>query len=161
MPLFLSCVGDIAPYRIELCFMTPLVLCLITRSSCPRNSNGYSKWKRIFSNSNVKDDTIHQGKNFQTESIHGVIEDVILLDNWTGHVHEGTSEIIMTWLESDRHHVGYLLKIDDTWALLGQMADICETAMIWPDDRCKPSSALGWERTICKHYLVKSSRFLK
>jgi hypothetical protein len=34
----------------------------------------------------------------------------------------------------DRHHVGYLLEINDTRALIGQMVDICETAMIWLDD---------------------------
>jgi hypothetical protein len=45
----------------------------------------------------------------------------------------------------DRHHVGYLLKIDDTQALIGQMVDICEIAMILLDDRCKPRGTLGWE----------------
>jgi hypothetical protein len=35
----------------------------------------------------------------------------------------------------DRHHVGYLLEINDTRALIGQMVDVCETTMIWLDDR--------------------------
>jgi hypothetical protein len=37
--------------------------------------------KRTFSNSNVKDDIAHQGKNFQIESILDAIGDNILLDN--------------------------------------------------------------------------------
>jgi hypothetical protein len=44
---------------------------------------------------------LHQGKNFQTESIIGVIGDDILLDDRTGQIHEGTSEIMMPWLEVD------------------------------------------------------------
>jgi hypothetical protein len=61
----------------------------------------------------------------------------------------------------DRHHVGYLLDIIDTRALLGQMVDICKTAIIWLDDRCKPRGTPGWEGTMCKHYLGKSSRDVK
>jgi hypothetical protein len=161
MPLFLSCLGDIAPCWIELCFMTPLVLRFITRSPWSHNSSGYSEWKRTFSNSNIKDDIAHQGKNFQTESILGAIKDDILLDNWTGQIHEGMSEIMMTWLEVDRHHVGYLLEISDTRALLGKMVDVCETATIWVDDRREPMSTLGWAWMMYKHYLGGSSRDLK
>jgi hypothetical protein len=51
---------------------------------------------------------------------------------------------MMTWLEVDRHHVGYLLEISDTRALLGKMVDVCETATIWVDDRREPMSTLGW-----------------
>jgi hypothetical protein len=88
MPLFILCVGDIARFRIGLCFMTLHVLFLITQSSWSSNSTGCLEWKRTFSNSNVKDDTPHQGKNFQTELIIDVIEDDILLDNRTGWIHE-------------------------------------------------------------------------
>jgi hypothetical protein len=130
MPLFLSCVGEIAPCRIELCFLTLLVLHFLTQSSWSSNSSRYSEWKRTFSNSNVEDDIAHWGKNFQTELILGTIKDDMLLDNRTGQIHEDTSEIMTTWLEVERHHVGYLLKISNTRALLGQMADVCETAMI-------------------------------
>jgi hypothetical protein len=161
MPLFLPCVGVIAPCRIRLCFLTLLVLRFLTQSSRSNNSSRYSEWKRTFSNSNVEDDITHRGKNFQTKSILGAIKDNMLLDNRTGQIHEGASDITMTWLEVDRHHVGYLLEISNTRALLGQMADICETAMIRPDDRCKPRSALCWEWTICNHYLGKSSKALK
>jgi hypothetical protein len=42
----------------------------------------------------------HWGKNFQTESILGAIEDDILLDNQTWQIHEGMSEIMTTWLGS-------------------------------------------------------------
>jgi hypothetical protein len=100
MPLFLPCVGDIAPCSIGLCFMTILVLCFITRSSWFINSIRCSEWKRTFSNYNIQDDIDHRGKNFQTELILGTIKDDILLDNWTGWIHEGTCEIMMTWLES-------------------------------------------------------------
>jgi hypothetical protein len=41
------------------------------------------------------------------------------------------------------------------------MVDVCETTTMWLDDRREPRSTLGWEWTICKHYLGKSSRALK
>jgi hypothetical protein len=94
--------------------MTPLVSCSITQSSWSINSIGYSEWKRTFSNSNVKDGIAHRGKNFQTRSILGAIEDGILLDNRIGQIPAGMSEIMMTWLEVDQYHVGYLPKISDT-----------------------------------------------
>jgi hypothetical protein len=161
MQLFVPCVGVISPCRIILCFTALLVARFITQSSWSSNSSRYSEWKRTFSNSNVEDDIAHQCKNFQTESILIVIEDDMLLDNRTGQIHEGASEITTTWLEVDRHHAGYLLKINNTRALLGQMVDVCETVMIRPDDRCKPRSALDWEWTICTYYLGKLSRALK
>jgi hypothetical protein len=67
------------------------------------------------------------------------------------------------WHDSkvDWHHVWYLLKISDTRAPIGQMVDVCKTTTIWLDDRCNPSGTLGWEWTMCKHYLGKSSRYLK
>jgi hypothetical protein len=144
MPLFLTCVDDIAPCRIGLCFMTLLVLGFITRSSWSSDSSGCSKWKTTFSNSNIKDDITHRGKNIQTKSIIGTIEDDILLYNRIGQIHEGMSEIMMTWLEVDRHHVGYLLEISNTRALLGQMAVVCETVMIWIGERREPTGTLGW-----------------
>jgi hypothetical protein len=94
-------VGIISPCRIRLCFMTLLVARFITQSSWSSNSSRCLKWKGTFSNSNVEDDITHQGKNFQTESILGTIEDGILLDNRTRRIHEGTSEIMTTWLESE------------------------------------------------------------
>jgi hypothetical protein len=96
MQLFLSCMSDITPCRLRLWFMTLLVLCYITRSSWSINSIGCSKWKRTFSNSNIKDDIAHRGNNFQIESI----GDDILLDNRTGWIYEGTSNIMTTWLKS-------------------------------------------------------------
>jgi hypothetical protein len=62
---------------------------------------GARKEKRIFSYPNVKGDILHQGKNFQTELIFGVIKDDILMDTRTGQIHEGTSEIMTTWLKSE------------------------------------------------------------
>jgi hypothetical protein len=62
-----------------LCFMAPLVLCFITRSSWP-NSIGCSEWKKTFSSSKVKDNIPHLGKNFQTEVIISAMEDDILFD---------------------------------------------------------------------------------
>jgi hypothetical protein len=83
MPLFPLCVGDIAPYRIGLFFMTLLVWRFVTRSSWSINSIRHSKQKRSFSNSNIKDGIFHRGKNFQTELILGVIGDDIILGNRT------------------------------------------------------------------------------
>jgi hypothetical protein len=100
MPLFLLCMGDIAPYRIRLYFMILLVLSFMTRSSWSSNLSECSERKRTFSNSNVKDKIPNWGKSFQTESIIGAIEDDILLDNQIGWVHEHTIEIMMTLLES-------------------------------------------------------------
>jgi hypothetical protein len=82
--------------------MTLLVLHLITWPSWSNNSSGCSKVKRTFSNSNVKNNIPYWGKNFQTESIIGTIGDDIRLDNRIGQTHEVTSEIILTWLGSER-----------------------------------------------------------
>jgi hypothetical protein len=138
MQLFLPCMSDIAPCRIRLCFMTLLVLCSITRSSWSINSIGYSEWKRTFSNSNIEDD--------------------ILLDNRTGQIHKDMGEIMTSWLESGPTPCRVLAW---TWALLGQMADICKTTTIWLDDRREPKGTLGWEWMMCKHYLGKSIRVVK
>jgi hypothetical protein len=64
-------------------------------------------------------------------------------------------------LNVERHHVGYLLEISDTRAILGQMADVYETATIWLDGRRELRGTLSWEWTMCKHYLGKSSRDVK
>jgi hypothetical protein len=51
--------------------------------------------------------------------------------------------------EVDRHHVGYLLKISDTRALVGQMVDGWKTTTIRLDDRGELRSTLGWKWMIC------------
>jgi hypothetical protein len=55
----------------------------------------------------------------------------------------------------------WVLAQNHAWALLGQMADICETAMIWVANRREPRSTLGWAWIMYKHYLGESSRDLK
>jgi hypothetical protein len=81
-------------------FLTTLLVWLfIPRSSWSSDSSGCSEWKRTLSTSNVQDDIPYWGKNFQTESILGAIEDDILLDNRTRWMHAGTYEIMTTWLE--------------------------------------------------------------
>jgi hypothetical protein len=99
MQLSLRCMGDIAPCRFGLCFMTLVIACFITRSSWFNNSSRSSKRKRTFSYPDVKGDILHPGKNLQTESIIGVIGDDILLDNRSRWIHEVTCEIKTTWLE--------------------------------------------------------------
>jgi hypothetical protein len=109
--------------------MTLLVLHFITRSSWPNSIIG-SKWKRTFSSSKVKDGIPHMGKNFQTEAIIGVMEDDILLDRLN---RMGTRSRVRSGQPGstvDRHHVGYLLKINDTRAPIGQMVDVCEATTI-------------------------------
>jgi hypothetical protein len=88
MPLFLSCVGDIAQCSIGLCFITLIVLHFITRSSWSSNLSGCSEWKGTSSNSNVKDYIPHWGKDFQTKSILVMIRDDVLLDNRTWWIHK-------------------------------------------------------------------------
>jgi hypothetical protein len=63
----------------------------------------------------------------------------------------------------DRHHVGYFLKISDTWALWGNMVmrRHLRTTTIWHKDRRKPMSTLGWEWMMCKNYLGTSTMALK
>jgi hypothetical protein len=118
MPLFLSCVGDIIPCRIELCFMALLVLCSITRSSWWSNSSGYSEWKIAFSNSNIEDNLTRPGKNFQSESILSVIRDDPLLDNRTRWIHEGTMRSWRHGVKVSGHHDGYWVGFADTRVLL-------------------------------------------
>jgi hypothetical protein len=60
---------------------------------------GAQKGKRTFSYPDVKGDILHPGKNFQMESIIGVIGDDILLDNRSRWIHEVMCEIKTTWLE--------------------------------------------------------------
>jgi hypothetical protein len=90
MQLLLRCMDSIALCRIRLCFTALLVLHFITQSSLSIYLIILSRWKEAFSSSNVKDDIVHQGKNFQTESIFGTIKDDILLDGRTGWRHKGT-----------------------------------------------------------------------
>jgi hypothetical protein len=78
-------------------FYDSVVLCFITWSSWSIDSIGCSKWKRTFSNSNVEDDILHQGKNFQTKLALGVIKDDLLLDSRIGWIHGVAGEIILTW----------------------------------------------------------------
>jgi hypothetical protein len=92
MPLFLSCMSDIAPRKIRLWFMTLLVLGFITLSSWSSDSSGCSEWKRTFSSSNVKDFL-----KFQTGSIIDAIQDDILLDNRIGWIHKVAGKFILTW----------------------------------------------------------------
>jgi hypothetical protein len=119
------------------------------------------KGKGTFSNSNVEDNLPYWGKNFQTELIIDSIRDDILMDGRTWWIHKGTVRSWWHGSKVDRYHVGYLFKISDTQALVGQMVDGCETATIWLDDRCEPRGTLGWGWAICKHYLGRSSRDLK
>jgi hypothetical protein len=42
--------------------------------------------------------------------------------------------------EVDRHHVGYLLEIND----MGNWVNVGRTSMIWLDVGCEPRSAFGW-----------------
>jgi hypothetical protein len=92
MPLFLLGVGDIAAHQIGLCFMTLLVLHFITRSLWSSNLSECSKWKRTFSNSNIKDFL-----TFQDGSIIGAIKDDILMDDRIGWIYEVAWEIILSW----------------------------------------------------------------
>jgi hypothetical protein len=151
MPLFLSCVGDIIPCRIELCFMALLVLCSITRSSWWSNSSGYSEWKIAFSNSNIEDNLTRPGKNFQSESILSVIWDDPLLDNRTRWIHEGTMRSWRHGVKVSGHHDGYWVGFADTRVLLvwNGYRQVLNTTAIWPDDRREPRSTLGREWTIC------------
>jgi hypothetical protein len=71
MQLFLSCVDDISPCRIRLCFMTVLVSRFITRSSWSSNSSGCSEWKRTFSYPNVKGDNPPSGYELPNKIDHG------------------------------------------------------------------------------------------
>jgi hypothetical protein len=148
---FLPCMSDIASCRIGLCFMALHVLCSIIRSSLSINSIGCLEWKRSFTNSNVKDDIAYQGKDFQIESILGVIGDDILLDNRTRWVHKSTGEIMMTWLESGPTPYRVLAQNQRYTSSDWQMVDVCKTAMKWLDDTFEPRGTLGWEWTICKH----------
>jgi hypothetical protein len=72
-----------------------------SRSSVPLFLVGHARWKRTFSNSNIKDDITHWGENFQTDLILDAIGDDILLDNRTGWIHNGMGENIHAWRRTD------------------------------------------------------------
>jgi hypothetical protein len=55
------------------------------------------KEKRTSSNSNIEYNIPNRGKNFQTESIIGVIEDHILLYCRIEWIHEVVGKVILTW----------------------------------------------------------------
>jgi hypothetical protein len=73
-----------------------------------------------------------------------MIGDDILLDNRTRWVHEGTGEIVMTWLESGLTPCRVLAQNQQYMSSKRQMVDVCETTTIWLDDRCEPRGTLGW-----------------
>jgi hypothetical protein len=70
--------------------MTLFVLCFITWYSRSSNSSECSDRKRTFLNPNVEDSIPYRGKDFQTESIIGVIRDDVLLGNKTGWIYKVT-----------------------------------------------------------------------
>jgi hypothetical protein len=98
------------------------------------------RMERTFPGSKVKDDILHRGKNFQTESNIGAIEDDLLLDGRTGWIHEVTCEIKMAWLEG-----GSCLKSVVHEHQYGKWVDVGGTIMIWLEKGCGPRSALDWE----------------
>jgi hypothetical protein len=147
MPLFVLCVGDIAHFRIGLCFMTLHVFFLITQSSWSSNLTGCLEWKRTFSNSNVKDDT---PIGVRTSRL-----------NWSS----TRSKMIFSWtIEQD----GYMKNMAQKWTTLSWVLDrpwqfmsairapgrvqesTHEATMIWLNDRREPRSTLGWKWMVCR-----------
>jgi hypothetical protein len=128
-----------------------------SRSSMPLFLVRCSGGKRTFSNSNIKDDITHWGKNFQTDSIIGAIGYDIPLDN-RRLVTRSHGEIMTTWLESGPTPCRVLARNQRYTSSTMAMVDVCETTTIWLDDKYEPRGTLGWEWTICKHYLGMSSR---
>jgi hypothetical protein len=86
--------------------MTLLVLRFISRSSRSNNSSGCSERKKELPQiSNVEDNIPNRGKNFQNESIIGVIEDDILLDGRIGWIHEVVGKVILTWRRDGQQYL--------------------------------------------------------
>jgi hypothetical protein len=67
----------------------------------PTRLNAQNGKELTLSISNVKDDILHQGKNFQTKSNIGMVKDDILLDGIIGWIDEVTCEIRASWLRSE------------------------------------------------------------
>jgi hypothetical protein len=118
--LFLPCACDVAPCRVGLCSMTPLVLRFITRSSWFNNSSGSSKRKWTFSYPKVKGDTLHQARTSKPNWILACSK--MIFSRTLGQ--EGyTSARLRSWphgLRVDRRYVGYSLEISDTRAPIEQ-----------------------------------------
>jgi hypothetical protein len=81
---------------------------------------------------------------------------------WTKWVHKVVCEILTIWLESGPTPCMVIARNQQyTSTNRAKMADVCKTTTIWLEDGRELRSTLGWEWTLCKHYLGKSSRNLK
>jgi hypothetical protein len=164
MSLFLSCVGDIAHCSIGLCFITLIVLHFITRSSWSSNLSGCSEWKGTSSNSNVKDyiphwvrtSKLNQSLLWLETMFSWTIEHDGYTKLWWGHTDVAQKRTTLSWV------------LDRPWWFMSAIrasgrihGGTRKATMIWLKDRREPRSTLGWEWTIGKCYLGKSSRASK
>jgi hypothetical protein len=117
--------------------------------------------EKVFIKLHVDADSFHWCDTSRLKQSLARVEMTFFWMDRTGWVHKVAGELITTWLKSGPTHVGYLLRIHDPRALIGQVVNVCETTMIWLDDRHKPGGTLGWGWMTPKHYLGKSSRALK
>jgi hypothetical protein len=117
------------------------LLRFITRLLDPTRSDAQTGKELSLSNSNVKDNILYQGKTSKL-NLHSL--------GWWNRMDTQKARVRSWWHGSKvgQHHVGYLLKINDTQTLIGQMVDVCETTMIWLDNKCESRGTLGWEWTI-------------
>jgi hypothetical protein len=159
MLLFLPCVGDIAPCRIRLCFITLLVLRFINRSSWSSNLSGCSKWNTT--------SLIPMSRTLSNSKL-----------DWS----LALSKMIFSWMiEQDgyiKSHVrsywhgvemdNTILVLDRPWRGMSAIRapgriheGTPEATMIGLDDRRRPKSTFGKKWTIYKRYLGESSKNLQ
>jgi hypothetical protein len=161
MQPFLPCMSDIIPCRIRLCFMTLHMLCSITQSSWSSTQSNTLNGKEL---SQIPMSRMTSPTGVRTSKLNRSSALSKMTFSWITKQDSYMKARVRSWWHGskvDRHHVGYLFEISDTRALLGQMADICESTTIWVDDRRKPRSTLGWAWMMYKHYLGESSKDLQ
>jgi hypothetical protein len=133
----------------------------ITQSPLSGNLIKCSEWGETFIKFHAYADSSYWCETSRSKWALAWVEMTFSWMDRTRWVHEVACELITTWLKSGSTHVVYLLRISDTWALIGQMVGACETTMMWLDDRHELGSTLDWGWMTCKHYLGKSSKVLK
>jgi hypothetical protein len=120
MPLFLSCVGGIAPCRIRLCFMTLLCCASLLGLLDPSTQSDAQNGKEL---SQIPTSRMTSPIGVRTFKLNQSLVQSKMTFSWITEHDRYMNAWVRSWrhgLKADRHHVGYLLKICDTWVLIGQ-----------------------------------------
>jgi hypothetical protein len=119
MQLFLSCMSGIALVESNCASRLCLYRASLLDPLGPVTRADAWNGKELSHTPMLRPTILHQGKNFQIESIIGVIGDDVLLDNRSRWIHEVTVETILTWHKNEQRYLRYWIDLDDSQVPLG------------------------------------------